>query len=141
MSSRRLQHVFKASSRSLENVLKTFLQDVLKTSCQHVLKTSWRHLENVLKTSWRRITKTNIFVLIKMSCGHLENVWVRWKYSSWSRRLLKTKMYNVLMTSSRRIFAGNILLGILTLIFNKSTASYLNTSQQAKLRYNDVIVA
>ena len=125
-----LQEALKTSWRHLEEVLKTFLQDVwrwcedvLKMSWQDVLKmswrrfceTSWRRLENVLKTSWRRMIKTNILVLIKTSS---EDVWIRWIYSSWSRRLedvLKTspedkderRLQDVFKrSSSRRMFAG-----------------------------------
>ena len=99
-----LQDVLKASWRCLEDVFARHLEDVLKTSLQDVLKMSWRRLKNVLKTSWgcledffarrlgktswRGMTKTNILVFIKTSS---EDVRVRWIYSSWSRRLLKTK--------------------------------------------------
>ena len=44
------RYLCKTSSRCLEDVLKTFLQDVLKSSWRHLGKTSWRSLENVLKT-------------------------------------------------------------------------------------------
>ena len=106
---RRLQNVLNKSWRCLEDVLKTSwrrLEDVLKTFLQDVLKTSWRRLENVLKTSWRRMTKTIMLVLIKVFWRRLlktssGDVWVRGIYSSWSRRLLKTK--NVFKTSSRRL--------------------------------------
>ena len=47
--------------------MKTFLQDVFKTSWRRLGKTSWRRLENVLKRSWRLMAKTSIFVLIKTS--------------------------------------------------------------------------
>ena len=72
----------------------------MKTSCQDVLKRSWRRLENVLKTSWRRMTKTNILVLIKTS---FEDVWVRWIYSSWSRRLEDVFWRRRQKMSSRRL--------------------------------------
>ena len=86
------QDVFKTCWRRLEDVLKTFLKDVLKTSWRSraktnilvLTKTSWRPLEDVF---WRRKSKANMFVLIK---------------TSW-RRLLKTKMKDVLKTSSRRL--------------------------------------
>ena len=99
------------------------LQDVLKTCSRHVFKTSSKRLQrnnfSSSKTSWRR----------------LEDVWARRLCWSWSRRLLK--MYevgeyirldqDVLKTSSedkderhlqdifktsssRRMFAGNILI-------------------------------
>ena len=78
---------------------------VLKTSWRYLWKTSWRCLEDVfarrlkdvLKTSWRRLED----VLPRRI------YWVSWIYSSWSRRLLKTKTKDVFKTSSsRRIFAG-----------------------------------
>ena len=109
------RHLCKTSWRRPKNVLKMSwrrfcktswrrLENVLKTSWQDVLKTSWRRLENVLKTSWRRMAKTKILVLTKTSS---EDVWVRRIYSSWSRRLLKTKTKDVFKTySSRQMFAG-----------------------------------
>ena len=74
MSSRRLQDVFKTSSRHFQDVFKMFwkrLQDVLKTSSrrfQDVLS-SWtvlgntilRHLRDVFKTFLRRTAKTIIY--------------------------------------------------------------------------------
>ena len=77
----------------VENVLKTYFQDVLKMSWRRFCKTSWRRFEYVLKTSWedvmkiswkhledvlaRRMTMANIFVLIKTSWTHLEDVFWR----------------------------------------------------------------
>ena len=101
----------KISWRCLEDVLNTSwkcLGDVLKMSWRRFCETPWRRPEDVLKTSWRRITKTNILVLVKTSS---EIISVRWVYSSWSRRLLKTKTKDVFKTSSsRRMFAGFIVL-------------------------------
>ena len=54
-SSRRLQDVFKTSSRHLQDVLPRCLQDVFKTSSRLLANTSWRHLQDVLKTSWKRL--------------------------------------------------------------------------------------
>ena len=56
-SLRRLQYVFKMSSRRLEYVLKTCWKSL-------ILKKFWKHVEDVF---WRRMAKANIFVLIKMS--------------------------------------------------------------------------
>ena len=88
----------------LEKVLKTSLQDVLKMSfktfSQSVLKMSWRRFEDVLKTSWRLMTKTSKLVLIKTSSG---DVWVRWMYSSWSRRLEDVFWRRKRNTPSRRL--------------------------------------
>ena len=56
-SLRRLQDVFKMSSRRLEYVLKTCWRHL-------ILKKFWKHVEDVF---WRHMAKANIFVLIKMS--------------------------------------------------------------------------
>ena len=67
-----LENIF---ARRIKDVLKTSWRLVLKTFLQNALKTSWRRLENVSKTFWRRMTKTNIFVLIKTSwkCLHQDH--------------------------------------------------------------------
>ena len=102
-----LQEVLKASWRRLEDVLKTFLQDVLKTSWQDVLKTSWRHLEDAwpkrIYWSWPRRFED----VLKTSS---EDVRLRRTYSSWSRRLPKTKTKDVFKTSSRRLHQDECLL-------------------------------
>ena len=87
-----LQYVLKTSSKRLEDVLKTFLREVLKTS--------WKRLEDVLKTYdqdkyigldqdvfWRRMDKVNIFVLIKTSWRRLEDVSWRQRRKTSTRRL------------------------------------------------------
>ena len=118
----------KTSWRCLEDVLKTCLEDVFKTSwrsLKDVLKTFSKHLEEVLKMSWRRLenvlktyTKTNMLVLMKASWRRLEDFfWRRMSKANiflliktfW-RRLLKTKT----KTSSRCLhqdecFLANIL--------------------------------
>ena len=96
---RRFEDVFKTSWRRLEDVLKTFLQDVLKTSwkrLEDVLKTSWKRLEDVLKTySQDEYIGLDQDVLKTSS----EDVRLRRTYSSWSRRLLKTKTKDVFKTN------------------------------------------
>ena len=92
---RRLEDVFKTSSRRLEDVFARLLEDVLKTS--------WRRLEDVLKTSWRRLE--DIWLrriswswsrrLEDVFTTYSEDVWLRQTYSSQSRRI-----ENVLKTSS-----------------------------------------
>ena len=65
---RRLQDLFKTSSRRLQDIFKTCLQDVLQLYLQDVFKTSWKtnkcYTEDVLKTSSRCLqyvfTKTNV---------------------------------------------------------------------------------
>ena len=88
------------SWRRLEDVFKTFLQDVLKTS--------WRDFKDVLKTSWKRMTRTSILVLIQDVFWRRvskANIFVLMK-TPW-RCLLKTKTKDVFKTSSsRRMFAG-----------------------------------
>ena len=103
-----LHNVLKMSWRRLQNVLKTFLQDVLKTSWKCLSNTSWRCLEDVLKTyDQDEYIGLGQDVLKTPS----EDVCVRWIYSSWSRRLLKTKTKDVFKTSSRRLHQGECLLG------------------------------
>ena len=96
----RLQNVLKTSWRCLEDIF----QDVLTTFSRHVGKTSWRRLEDVWPRRiywswtrrledvfWRRKARASIFVSIK---------------TSW-RRILKTKMEDVLKTSSsKQMFAA-----------------------------------
>ena len=92
----------------LENVLKTYFQDVL----QDVFKTSWKHLEDifarrledVLKTSWKRledILRTFLQDVLKMFQWSLGN-------TSWRR------LENVLTTSWRRMPKMNMLVLIKT---------------------------
>ena len=125
-----LQDVLKTFWRCLENVLARYLEDVLKmfwTRLENVSETSWRcledvfarRLEDVLKTFWRRLEDVwprriywswsrSLVDVLKTSS---EIISVRWVYSSWSRRLLKTKTKVVFKTSSsRRMFAGFIVL-------------------------------
>ena len=91
-SSRRLQDVFKTSSRRVFKTSSKSLQDVFKTSCKRVYKTSSRHLQDIFKTFsrhlqdafetfWRRLQD-----VLKMS-------WRRFCKTSWRRfeDVLKTK--------------------------------------------------
>ena len=55
---RRLQNVFKTSWRCLEDVFERHLEDVL---ARRQLKMSWRRLQIVLKTSWRRLQNVKTF--------------------------------------------------------------------------------
>ena len=84
---------------------------------------SWRRLEDVLKTSWRRLEDvwprriywSSSRLLEDVLKTSSEDVWVRWIYSSWWRRLLKTKTKDVFKTSSlRRMFVGSILRAYIT---------------------------
>ena len=110
------------SLRSIYDTLARHLKDVFRTSS----KTFWRllrtFLQDVLKTSWRCTTKANTFGLIRTSLRHLEDVF--WRligkqiYLSCSRLLedaLKTfsededgrHLLNVFkMSSTRGMFAG-----------------------------------
>ena len=88
----------------LENVLKIFLQDVLKMSWRHlddVFKTSWRRLENALKRSWRRfedVFKTSWRCLEDVFARRLEDV----LKTSW-RRMAKTNILVLTKTSSEDV--------------------------------------
>ena len=124
MSSKCLQDIFKTSWNCLEDIFKTLLQDVLKTSEQGALKTSWSCLVNVLKTSRRRMTKTNIVVLIKRYWGHLEdafwrcmtkvNLLVFWRRRRWtSSRPLQD-------VSTKQVFAGQKLMKLINMLMIKN---------------------
>ena len=90
------------------------LEDVLKMSWRHfedVLKTFYRCLQNVLKTSWRCLEDLFARRLEDVLKTFSKDVRLRRTYSSWLRRLPKTKMKDIFKTSpSRRIFAGKYLL-------------------------------
>ena len=107
MSWRCVVDVFKTSWGHLGNVLKRFLQDVLKMFC----RTSWRCLEDIWPRRmywswsrlledvfWKRMTKANIFVLINTSWRYLEDI-------------LKAKRKEVFKKSSRRLHQEKCLLG------------------------------
>ena len=102
----------------LENLLKTFSQDVskmswdeLKTSSKRLEDISARHLEEVLKTSWRYLSKTSWRRFCKTSWKRLEDAWPRRIYWSWSRRLKdvfwrrmsKANTFVLIKTSQRRL--------------------------------------
>ena len=70
--SRRLQKVFKMSSRRLQDVLSKRLEDIFKTSSRRfedAFKTSLRHLQDVFKTSCKDIFKTFSRRIIKLNCS------------------------------------------------------------------------
>ena len=104
----------------LENILKIFLQEVLKTPWKCLENVFARRLENFFKTSWKLIAMTNILVLTKTSWRNLEgvfrrsitkaNIFVLIKTSWW--RLLKTKTKDVFKTSSKRLHQEECLVGI-----------------------------
>ena len=69
-SSRRLQEIFKTSSRRLLDVLPRCLQDVF--TCKNVFKTSWSRFQDVFKTFWKRlqdIFKSFSRRIIKLKCS------------------------------------------------------------------------
>ena len=81
------------SWRRLEDALKTFLQDVLKSS--------WKRLEDVLNTYGQgKYIGLDQDVLKTSSEGE----WLKRIHSSKSRRLLKTKTKDVFKTSSARMY-------------------------------------
>ena len=94
------RYLCKTSWRCLEDVLKTFLQDVFKTFWRRLHKTSWKRLEDIFRTSWRRMAKTNILVLTKTSLSRLEDIF-------W-RRMAKTNIFVLIITSWRRLLKTNV---------------------------------
>ena len=110
-----MQDVLKTFWRRLSrDILARCLEDILKTILQGVLKTSWRRLEDVLKTFWRRMTKTNILVLIKTSWRRLLKTYDYGEYIHLDQDVLKTSsededkrpLQDVFkMSSSRRMFS------------------------------------
>ena len=125
--SERLKNVLNTSWKRLEDVMKTSWRRVNKKrlTLWYILKTSWRRLENVFKILLRHVCKASrrrfkdvlarhLIDVFKTSSRHfqsvfktsrryLENVWLRWIYSSWSRRL-----QDVLKTSSEDIWPRQI---------------------------------
>ena len=100
--------------KRLEDVFAGSLEDVLKTSwsrLQNVLKTPWRGLEDVLKTYGQDKYVGLDQGVLKTSS---EDGRLRRTYSSWSRRLLKTKTKDVFKTSSRRLHQVECLLGTIS---------------------------
>ena len=113
------------SSRHLENVLKTCLEDVFKTSWRHALKTSskrlqrnnfslsktsWKRLKDVLKTSCKNVLKTSWKTKNCYAADALKTPW-RHVFKMSSRHVFKTSLRHVSKTSSRRLlgmFTGNI---------------------------------
>ena len=79
-SSRRLQDVFKTSSRHLQDVLPRRLQDVLQKRLQDIFKTSSRRLQNVFKTSWKTSSR-HLQDVFKTSCKDI--------FKTFSRRIIK----------------------------------------------------
>ena len=96
----------------LDNVLKIFLQDVLKMSwrrLQKVLTTSWRCLQDFfarrLEEVFKKVLKTSWQVVLKTSWRHLENVVLKTygqdEYIGLDQDFLKTSSENVWL---RRIY-------------------------------------
>ena len=55
---RRLEDVFKMSSRRFQGMFSRCIQDVFKTCLQHVLKTSWRQTKCLLEISASKKSKS-----------------------------------------------------------------------------------
>ena len=77
-----LSYVFNASSRRFQDVIKTQdvllrrLQHLFKTSSRRLVKTSWRRLDDVFKSFSRSIIKLNCSRLhvLKISSRRIQNV-------------------------------------------------------------------
>ena len=95
------RHLCKMSWGRLQKVL------VLKAFLRDVLMPPWNRLEDVLKTYGQDKYIGLDQDVFKTSS---EDVWRRPIYSSWSRRLLKTKTKDVFKTSSRRLHQDECLL-------------------------------
>ena len=110
----RLENVFKAPWKHLDDVLKMFWRRVNKTSLSSVVR-----LEDKLKTCSRCLyLDQDVFILIKMSSRRLEDIF--WRYiakenlfilskTSW-RRLLKTSMKDILKMFLRHLHQDKCLL-------------------------------
>ena len=65
-------YVFKTSSRRLQDIFKTSSRRLAKTSSRHlqdVFKTFWRRLQDIFKTSCKDIFKTFSRRIIKLNCS------------------------------------------------------------------------
>ena len=138
----------------LENDLKIFLQDVLKTSWRCLVDVFAWHLEDALKTSWRRLkdfwprpiywswrcledvfwrrkAKASIFVLIKTSFKTSSEDDDEWRLQD----VFKT-------SSSRRMFAGRRLrVRVSFLLFYSEIAhtdSWCNMSLRIQSKYRKI---
>ena len=104
------------SWRRLEDVLKRFLQDVLKMSWRRFCKTSWRRFENVLKSSWQDFLKTSWKRLEDALRAFGQDKYIGLDQdilkTSW-RRHMKTKMKDVFKTSSSRRMSVGIQINML----------------------------
>ena len=136
-----LQDVLKTCSKLLEDVLKMSWRRFCKRSCRR-FETSWRRLENVLKTAWRRMTKTDVLVLIKTSWRRLKEVFwrrrVRRIYSSWPRRLEDVFWRRRRQTSWRRledVFIKTNVCWVWTLTWNCFSCDYILINFSVNLIY------
>ena len=116
MSSRRANnnsltwwYVLDTSWRRLGDIFRKRLEDVLKKSWRCLQDVFARRLEDVLKTYHQgEYIRLDQDALKTPS----EDVWLRWIYSCWTRRLLKTKTSDVFKTSSRCLHQDECFLGI-----------------------------
>ena len=119
-SSRRLQDVFKTSSRSSRRLTKAFsrhLPDVL--SSRRLNKTSSRRLQKVFKTSCKNIFKTDV-----LKTSHLQDVLQRYLQGDYKtyhqvKLFLLTRLRDVINTFLRRtaktvmeLFLGKYLMAL-----------------------------
>ena len=73
-SSRRLQDVFKTSSRHPAKTSSRHLQDVFKMFSRHlqdIFKTFWRRFEDVFKTNCKDLCKSFSKHMIKLNCSYV----------------------------------------------------------------------
>ena len=127
------------SWKRLEDIFARRLEDVLARRLENVLKTSWRPLENTLKTYCRCLEDVFGRRLGKTSCQEYVGLERDVLKTSW-RPLLKSKMKNVLKTSSRCFHQDECLLGtILSSYLISNNWKNLKASTSLQLKYSTFV--
>ena len=88
--SKRLQKVFKTSSRRVAKMSSKHLRDVFKTSCQNVLKAPSKRVQDVLQRCLYDILKTFSRRIIKLNCSCSTVLRLRDVFNTFSRFNAKT---------------------------------------------------
>ena len=93
--SRRLQDIFKTSSKRLRDVLQKRLQDVFKTSSRHLqdaFETFWRRLQDIFNTSCKDVFKA-LSERIILLCSSFQDIFKTYSQRFWGvlQRRLSTE--------------------------------------------------
>ena len=133
---RRLQNVFKTSWRCLEDVFERHLEDVL---ARRQLKMSWRRLQNI-KTFFQEVSRTSWRRMAKtyklvFTKTFPEDVWLRRIYSSWSKRLEDVFWRRRRKTSSTRLQDVFIKMNICWVISRIKPFFYMTKMSKQKFKY------